>query len=58
MDTLDFILAFESGDVTDKELIEGFQALIDDGIVWTLQGFYGRTACSLIDEGLCHEKQN
>ena len=56
MDTVDFIIAFESGDVTEQELIEGFQKLIDSGVVWTLQGFYGRTAQALIDNELCFNK--
>lgn len=51
--TLDFILDFESGDISDEYLIEGFQHLIDTGQAWTLQGFYGRTAQALIDAGHC-----
>ena len=30
------------------------QYLIDTGICWTLQGFFGRTAAAAIDSGLCH----
>lgn len=38
---------------TDEQKIEAFQFLIDEGVVWDLQGFYGRTAARLIEEGLC-----
>ena len=53
MDQLDFIMAYESGNATEEEVIEGFQHLIDNGMAWTLQGHYGRMAQHLIDEGLC-----
>lgn len=52
--TLDFITAFEEGEVNDEQLVEGFQALIDTGLVWQLQGNYGRTATALIQAGECH----
>ena len=44
MDTVDFVIAYESGDLTDEEIIAGFQELIDTGLAWRLQGHYGRTA--------------
>lgn len=53
MTRIDFIMAFEDGNVTEEELIEGFQELIDSGVAWQLQGVYGRTAMSLIEAGLC-----
>lgn len=55
-DTVSFILAFEGGECSREEIIEGFQALIDSGTVWQLQGSYGRTASALIQEGLCHAR--
>ena len=53
MTTLDFIMAYESGELDEDQIIEGFQALIDSGAVWSLQGSYGRTAVSLIESGHC-----
>ena len=53
-DVVGFIIQFENGDVDEDEVIEGFQHLIDSGIVWQLQGSYGRTAIALIEAGYCH----
>ncbi len=50
---LGFILDFESGELDETEIVEGFQHLIDSGIVWQLQGSYGRMAARLIDSGHC-----
>ena len=51
---LDFIMDFEGGEISEERLIEGFQHLIDNGMAWNLQGFYGRTATALIEAGHCH----
>ena len=46
------------GGTDDPELaIEAWQHLIDTGAVWSLQGWYGRTAASLIEQGVCHAAQ-
>ena len=52
MDQLDAIIAYEQGDLSEEETIELFQALVDNGMAWTLQGHYGRTAARLIEAGL------
>ena len=52
-DEVGFVIAFENGELTPEEAIAGFQRLIDSGIVWHLQGSYGRTATQLIRQGLC-----
>ena len=53
-DVVGFIMAFESGQLDDDAIIAGFQYLIDSGLVWSLQGSYGRTAAGLIETGHCH----
>lgn len=37
----------------EQQIIEAWQALIDTGYVWMLQGSYGRQATALINEGIC-----
>ena len=39
---------------TEEETISAWQFLINTGLAWKLQGFYGRTAQQLINEGICH----
>ena len=36
-----------------EQYIEAWQHLIDTGLVWKLQGWFGRTAQTLISEGIC-----
>ena len=43
----------EGEGASKEEQIEAWQYLIDTGLCWTLQGWYGRTAKSLIDAGIC-----
>ena len=35
-----------------------WQHLIDTGLAWTLQGWFGRQAMLMIETGHCHEKVN
>ena len=35
-----------------EQYIEAWQHLIDTGLVWKLQGWFGRTAQTLISEGI------
>jgi hypothetical protein len=37
-----------------ESIIGAYQHLIDTGIVWQLQGSYGRHAANLIESGVCH----
>lgn len=53
-DIVDEIIEYEAGKMSDEETIVLFQKLIDTGMAWTLQGYYGRHAHSMIEAGLCH----
>ena len=58
MSNLDAILVAEGVTPvkTEEEYIAAWQQLIDTGLAWSLQGWFGRTAMHLIGEGLCVEK--
>ena len=46
---------------SQDQVIEAWQTLIDSGLAWKLQGWFGRTASQLIGQGICrepHEKYN
>lgn len=58
MDKVDFIIALESGEISDEELVKGMQEMIDDGTAYQLQGFYGRLAEQLIEAGLCRRRSS
>jgi hypothetical protein len=51
MDIVGLIMDFESGQLSDKGILELFSELIKNGMAWSLQGSYGRAAQSLIDRG-------
>jgi hypothetical protein len=39
-------------DASIDEQLQAWQSLVDSGLVWQLQGWYGRTATQLIEQGL------
>tara|TARA_R110002074_G_scaffold147545_1_gene298380 strand:+ start:128 stop:322 length:195 start_codon:yes stop_codon:yes gene_type:complete len=47
------IIDYENGEMKFDRIVEMFQTLINTGYAWSLQGHYGRTAQSLIDDGYC-----
>jgi hypothetical protein len=55
MEMLDQIIRYENGEMGTEEIVPFFQQLINNGMAWTLQGHYGRTAASLIEMGECLE---
>lgn len=56
MPDIDQLLRYEQGEMDEEETVEFFQGLIDSGIVWKLQGHYGRMATYLIKTGNCTAK--
>lgn len=38
---------------SEEQVIAAWQYLIDTGIVWQLQGYFGRQAAALIERGVC-----
>lgn len=52
------IISWEMGTMNDlDEVTEFWQYLIDTGLCWQLQGAYGRTAESLIRNGVITPKE-
>ncbi len=45
------LIAFESGALSEDQILELFQDLVNSGQAWELQGTYGRTALALIKSG-------
>jgi len=52
MNAIDNIIAYEEGELSYEQTLELFQELVKTGLAWQLQGHYGRTATSLIEQGL------
>lgn len=46
------LMRYEDGDMEAGETVDLYARLIATGMVWHLQGAYGRYAVSLIEEGL------
>jgi len=38
---------------SEEQYISAWQHLIDTGIAWTLQGWFGRNAAAMIKSGYC-----
>ena len=51
------IMAYEQGEMSDDEMVEFFQQLIDSGLAWSLQESYGRMAMRLIEAGYCTDSR-
>lgn len=54
-DLIGQIMAYESNDLNQEQIVTLFQELVDSGMAWQLQGHYGRTARNLIDAGYVTE---
>lgn len=40
---------------SEDQVLEAWQCLVDTGMAWQLQGWFGRTARHLIEEGYIHD---
>jgi hypothetical protein len=43
----------EQEPTSERQLNEAWQLLIDTGVCWELQGWFGRNAAMLIESGIC-----
>lgn len=57
-DILDMIMDFESGELSDNEILELFSELIKTGKLKDLQGMYQRMASDLIKQGYLDKNGN
>jgi hypothetical protein len=48
----------EGEGATKEEQLGAWQYLIDTGMAWKLQGFFGRQANALIEAGYCQAPKN
>lgn len=48
-DLVGAVIDFENGDMSEDDIIDLFQYLVDTGLAWKLQGSYGRMAAQLIE---------
>jgi hypothetical protein len=51
-DLLNDIMDYEGGTQSEEDTVAMFQSLVDSGLVWKLQGHYGRTAMRMFEAGL------
>ena len=42
---------------SEEQIVEAWQHLVDTGLAWSLQGWFGRTAISLIEQGIIRENR-
>jgi len=50
------IISYEQGDFSQEETIDFFSELIKSGIIYSLQGHYGRTADNLMNQEYISEE--
>lgn len=56
MDLTEQIIAYESGELSDEEIVGLFSMLVKNRMAWILRGHYGRTAASMIVSGVLDDE--
>jgi len=51
LNQVDNIIAYEQGELDGNAMLNPFASLVKTGMVWSLQGSYGRQAAYLIQRG-------
>ena len=51
----EMIVEYEKGELNQEQTCQLFQELYDSGLVWNLQGHYGRLCYQLLEAGLITE---
>ena len=49
------LAGIDEDELTEEQLLEAWQHLVDTGLAWQLQGSFGRMAQQLINEGVINE---
>ena len=59
MDNYSAVMIAEGAEspASEDEYISAWQHLIDTGLCWSLQGYFGRMAMRLIEEGYCESPE-
>ncbi len=55
---VDKIIEYESDEMSDSDTVKFFSELVKSGMVWKLQGHYGRVASAMINNGILDKKGN
>lgn len=53
---VEYIMAYEQGELEESKILELFSNLLKTGLAWNLQGSYGRTAKVFINSGYLDSK--
>lgn len=56
VDVVGLIMAWECGELSAEETVKFFGELVKNGMAWSLQGCYGRTAAGLIEAGYLNKQ--
>lgn len=56
--SIDTIMAYESGELNNQEVVQLYSDLIKSGMINSLQGHYGRFAATLIQHGYLDKQGN